>query len=181
MLAAALSFLVFASVNIAAVPIGFGRHGWDLPGAALDAHVHAAERVLEHNFVGLVFLSPALGLAKVSIVATLLRIFTPQATSRPPLLRRALAAAAVAAAVGGAAQLVFTVFQCSRVELSWALVDPAAEGSCGSLEEAVLAGGVVNVVVDFVICCSPVPVFMRLQLPLRQRLCVSALFLSGLM
>lgn len=179
MIAAAISFLVFASVNIAGVAIGFGLHGWDLPGTTLAERLGAAERVLEYNFVSLVFLSPAICLSKLSIVATLLRIFTWQAS--PRLLRHVLLATSLVVTVCCGSQLVFTIFQCSRVPLSWELLDPAESGSCGNLETAVLAAGVMNVVTDFVICCSPIPVFMKLQLPLRQRLCVSALFLSGLM
>lgn len=178
MIAAAACFLVFASVNIAGVSVGFGAHGWNLAGATLGERVRAAERVLEYNFVGLVFLSPAICLSKLSIVATLLRIFTWQASR---LLRNVLLATSLVVAACCGSQLIFTVFQCTSVPLSWRLIDPEEKGSCGNLEEAVLAAGVINVATDFVICCSPIPVFMKLQLPLRQRLCVSALFLSGLM
>lgn len=178
MIAAAISFLVFASVNIAGTTIGFGLHGWQLPGTTFDEQLHAAELVLEHNFVSLVFLSPAICLSKLSIIATLLRIFTWQASRA---LRHILIVSALLVAVCCGAQLIFTIFQCTKVDLSWKLIDPAEKGSCGNLEAAILAAGIVNVIADFVICCTPIPVFMRLQLPLRQRLCISALFLSGLM
>lgn len=180
MIGSVICFLVSASVNIAGVATGFGLHGWNLPGAALEDRLRAAERVLEHNFVSLVFISPCICLAKLSIIATLLRIFTAQlATTRP--LRRVLLVTAVVVAACCGAQLVFVIFQCTHVALSWELLDPSVTGSCANLEEAVVWVGVVNGVTDLVICCAPVPVFMKLQLPLRQRLCVCALFLSGLM
>lgn len=180
MIGSAVFFLVSASVNIAGVASGFGLHGWNLPGATPEDRLRASERVLEHNFVSLVFISPSLCLAKLSIVATLLRIFTAQlVTTRP--LRRVLLVTALVVAVCCGAQLVFVIFQCTRVALSWELIDPSKTGSCGNLEEAIIWIGVINGITDLVICCAPVPVFMKLQLPLRQRLCVCALFLSGLL
>lgn len=180
MIGSAVCFLIAAAVNLAGVAHGFGLHGWDLPGASVAERLRASARVLEHNFVSLVLLSPCICAAKLSIVAALLRIFTARLPlSRP--LRHVLLATALVVAVCCGAQLAFLVLQCTRVSLSWELIDPAARGSCGNLEEATIWVGVVNGVTDLVICCAPVPVFMRLQLPLRQRLCVCALFLSGLM
>lgn len=178
MVLSALLFFILASVNIAAIPLGFGLHIWNLKGTEPDGKFMLAEHELEYQFISLVLLAPCVGVAKLSIIATLLRIFTSQ-TCR--WLRIVLQVTALFVIACCASQILFVIFQCSDVRLSWEFSQLAQYGSCSNLEQAVIASGVLNVVTDFVICCAPIPVFMKLQLPLRQRLCVSALFLSGLL
>lgn len=178
MILSAIFFFITASVNIAATPWGFGLTCAELPGATIEERLVSAKRVLEYNFISMVFIVPCICLAKLSIIATQLHIFTSRTSS---LLRHILIVTAVVMVASSFAQVVFVIFQCTTVSLSWELIDGKHPGSCRNLEEAVIWGGVINVVTDWVICCAPIPFFMRLQLPLRQRLGVSALFLVGLL
>ncbi|POS75882.1 hypothetical protein DHEL01_v205724 [Diaporthe helianthi] len=175
MTASALWFISFCAANLAAVPVGFGQHVWDLPGATRDDKFAVATRVQKLNYLALILLSPAIVLAKVSVVATLLRIF-PQPMR---CLRIFLFATAGLVILCCTCQAFLVIFQCSPVQFSWVLGRPD-EGSCYGLEPAVLALGVVNVVTDFVICITPIPYFLRLNMPAAQKACLCALFLSGL-
>lgn len=176
MIASALWFFSFCAVNLAAVPLGFGRHVWDLPGATRDDQFAVATRVQKLNYLALILLSPAIVLAKVSVIATLLRIF-PQPMK---YLRLFLFATAGLVILCCTCQAFLVIFQCSPVQFSWMLGGPD-EGTCYGLEPIVLALGIVNVVTDFVICLTPIPSFLRLKMPVAQKACLCALFLSGLM
>lgn len=178
MILSALFFLTLVSINLAAIPLGFGIHVWNLAGADRDEKNLLAEHVLQYQFISLVLLAPCVATAKLSIISTLMRIFTSQ-TCR--WLRAVLHVTILVVVACCASQVLFVIFQCSDVRLSWQFVQLSEYGSCTNLEYAIIGSGVFNVLTDFVICAAPIPVFMKLQLPLRQRLGVSALFLSGIM
>lgn len=184
MVISAISFFITASVNIAAIPWGFGLPSADIPGVTIEEQTESVQRVLAYNFVSMVFIVPCICLAKLSIIVTQLHIFTfrtPSASRLVRLVRCLLIVTAVVTVASSIAQVVFVIFQCTPVSLSWELISGKHDGSCRNLEEAVIWNGVINVVTDWVICCAPIPVFMKLQLPMRQRLVVSALFLVGLL
>ncbi|KAG8162365.1 hypothetical protein KVR01_008130 [Diaporthe batatas] len=175
MIASSLWFFSFCAVNLAAVPVGFGQHVWDLPGATRDDQFAVATRVQKLNYLALILLSPAIVLAKVSIIAILLRIF-PQPMK---CLRLFLFATAGLIILCCTCQAFLVIFQCSPVQFSWMLGGPN-EGTCYGLEPIVLTLGIVNVVTDFVICFTPIPSFLRLKMPAAQKACLCALFLTGL-
>jgi hypothetical protein len=176
MIASAVWFFSFCAVNLAAVPVGLGKHVWDLPGATIEDQFAAAARVQKLNYLALILLSPSIVLAKVSVIATLLRIFPHPMR----YLRLFLLATAAVIVLCCTCQAFLVIFQCTPVQFSWMLGAPD-EGTCYGLEPVVLALGIVNVVTDFVICLTPIPYFLRLKMPAAQKACLCALFLTGLM
>lgn len=176
MIASAVWFFSFCAVNLAAVPAGFGKHIWDLPGDTKEDQLAIATVVQKLNYLALILLSPSIVLAKVSVIATLLRIF-PQPMR---YLRLFLFATAGLVVLCCTCQAFLVIFQCSPVRFSWVLGGPE-EGTCYGLQPVVLTLGIVNVVTDFVICLTPIPYFLRLKMPAAQKACLCALFLSGLM
>lgn len=176
MIASGLWFFSFCAVNLAAVPVGFGKHIWDLPGATKEDQFAVATRVQKLNYLALILLSPSIVLAKVSVIATLLRIF-PQPMK---YLRLFLFATAGLVVLCCTCQAFLVIFQCSPVQFSW-VVGGMEQGTCYGLQPVVLTLGIVNIVTDFVICLTPIPYFLRLKMPAAQKACLCALFLSGLM
>lgn len=181
MLAASFFFLIQASVNLTAVDYGFGLHRWNLPGSQSSDHSvqeRALERVQELNYVSLIMLSICICLAKVSIITTLLHIFTSQTIK---VLRYILLVTEFVVVACCLTQSLLVIFQCRPIRLSWMLSELGTDGSCISLEPAVVGSGVFNVVTDLIITLAPVKYFLQLNMPLRQKLCLSGLFLSGIM
>lgn len=176
MLASAFWFFAFCAVNLAAVPAGLGQHIWDLPGDTKEEQFDVATRVQKLNYLALILLSPSIALAKISAIATLLRIF-PNPMKH---LRLFLFATAGMVVLCCTCQAFLVIFQCSPVRFSWVLGGPE-QGKCYGLETVVLTLGIVNIVTDFVICLTPIPYFLRLKMPAAQKTCLCALFLSGLM
>lgn len=179
MIMAAAFFLFQAALNLDAVSLGFGKHGWDVPGSTFDHKMQRTESILKLNFLSLIFVSLAISLGKLSIIATLLHIFTSQTVDH--VLRAVLRITRLVVSVCCAIQVLLIIFQCTPVQLSWMVTQLGDGGSCLDLEAALVATCVVNVITDFVICCSPIPSFFQLNMPLRQRVALSSLFLSGLM
>lgn len=180
MTASAILFLILASVDIAAVPWGFGVHIQDLPGATLPDQLKSLEAVLYHNFISMLLICLSICLAKLSIVATLLHIFNAK-TLTCNVMRTVLLIISLIVVLCCAGQFFSVIFQCTPVRLSWMISEIGNLGSCSNLETAVVVSGAINALTDFLITCAPIPSFMKLQMPLKQRLCLSALFLSGLM
>lgn len=128
--------------------------------------------VQQLNYISLIILSPAIVLAKLSIIALFLRIF-PQKHLRAILYMLAIITIACCTS-----QAFVVAFQCGPVSLSW---DFQTVGNCYNISVAVVILGAVNVVTDFLLCIIPIPYFLRLNMPLRQRICLCSLFLTGLM
>ncbi|KAI9815764.1 MAG: hypothetical protein M1827_002160 [Pycnora praestabilis] len=68
--------------------------------------------------------------------------------------------------------------QCRPLSAYWEL-DPTYPYTCISQGVFLLVFGIINVILDFLYFILPVPLIWTLQLPLRQRIAVSSLFLLG--
>lgn len=178
MIFSALLFLTLTSIDITAIPLGFGFHIEDLPGDTFPEQLKSAERVLYHNFISILLIFISICLAKLSIVATLLHIFDAKTIS---LLRTVLLITSLVVIICCVTQVLLVIFQCTTVQLSWNVSEIGTLGSCSNLETVVAITGTINILTDFVITCAPIPSFMKLQMPIKQKLCLSTLFLSGLM
>lgn len=173
MLSASFFFLMQCTINLAAMRAGFGEHVWNVPG-----RMDGTEQVQKMNFVSLIFLSICLCLAKISIVTTLLYIFTPQTVK---ILRNLLLVTGFVVVASCVIQVFLVIFQCHPVHLSWDISEIGRVGSCMSVEAAVVGGGTVNLITDIIITVAPIRYFLRLNVPWRQKLCLCGLFLSGVM
>lgn len=180
MTVSAILFLTLASIDVAAIPLGFGLHLQNIPGDTLSDQLVSLEAVLYHNFISMLLICLSICLAKLSIVATLLHIFNAK-TLTCNVMRTVLLIISLIVVLCCAGQFFFVIFQCTTVRLSWMISGIGTLGSCSNLETAVVVSGAINAITDFLITCAPIPSFMKLQMPLKQRLCLSALFLSGLM
>lgn len=181
MIGSVVFFITFCVLNIYAATLGFGHHIWALPGltdpSTSQAMSAAVARVQKINYVALTILAPAIILAKLSVVAILLRIFPPAMRA----LRVFLLGLGVVVIGCCTTQAMIIIFQCFPVEASW---DMARSGGTAcyikNLDAVVMGMGALNVLTDLVICLTPIPYFWKLKLPRFQKMCLCGLFLSGL-
>lgn len=184
MISSAIVFIVFCALNIAATTHGFGSHIWDLPGlpsegipspAELAAATVPAQRL---NYAGLALATPAIMLAKLSVLAVLLRVFPVNMAGGLRGLLWGLSFVVVICCTG---QALLVVFQCWPVRTSWDLIESGERCAVEPLETISLALGALNVATDLIICLAPIPRFLKLKIERPQKLCLCALFLCGLM
>lgn len=76
------------------------------------------------------------------------------------------------------ASVIAMLLICRPINAAW---DPTVRTatSCSSFIDLLYASGVVNVGVDVVLCLVPLPYFLGLPLPLKQKISASFLFIIG--
>lgn len=107
---------------------------------------------------------------KVSILCFYRRIF-PQRWFKHSLLGLGLFVSGY-----GIAQLFGDIFQCVPLRKLWASTTP---GRCINFEALIIAGGVINIVTDFVILGLPMPLLWHLGVPTRKKRLLSIVFSVG--
>lgn len=191
MLLSAVLFTAFCSLNITATSLGFGTHIWDLTNVTttddiantdvlvLAAAVAPAQQL---NYAALALGPPAVMLAKLSVLAILVRIFP--SGSGTAVLRTLLFVLGAIIVGCCTSQALLVVFQCWPVRASWEtdLIGGAAASACTvkPLETITLALGALNVATNLIICVAPIPRFLELKIERPQKACLCALFLTGL-
>ncbi|KAK4894142.1 hypothetical protein LTR27_007508 [Elasticomyces elasticus] len=78
----------------------------------------------------------------------------------------------------GVAFVFLTIFLCTPVPYYWQY-PPQTAGHCLDEGLATLAAGILNIVNDLLAALVPIPLVMRLRMPMRQRIGVSVLFGLG--
>jgi hypothetical protein len=68
--------------------------------------------------------------------------------------------------------------ECRPIKYYWEY-PPTTEGTCLNEGTVTLVAGIFNIVNDLLCAIIPIPLVMRLQMPLRQRISVSVLFGLG--
>lgn len=76
------------------------------------------------------------------------------------------------------ASMVATIFICHPIEAAW---DPTLRTptSCYPYIDLLSASAVINILTDVVLCVVPLPYFLKLPLPLKQKISASFLFIAG--
>ena len=65
---------------------------------------------------------------------------------------------------------------CRPLAYSW---DKSINGSCGNLPAAYLAASILNLLTDVSVLVLPIPIVLKLHLPLRSRIALIATFCMG--
>lgn len=114
----------------------------------------------------------AISFAKCSIISSYFRIFPYPRLHQIVWVVLGVSAALLVASVAA------TFLICRPVAAVW---DPALRTpmSCSRFVDLLYVGGIINVIVDVVLCLVPLPYFLRLQLPLKQKISASFLFVAG--
>jgi hypothetical protein len=83
--------------------------------------------------------------------------------------------------VWGISFLFATIFECYPTDNIWlAMVgSPERAAHCYTTLPMIYASAILNMIIDVAILSIPMPLVWRLQMPLRQKIAVSAIFLLG--
>ena len=119
--------------------------------------------------------SPAIFLAKLSILLMYRRLFDTAGTGKTHYLIHILIWANLAFYFP---YLAATVFQCVPRARIW---DPELKGGCINLQAAFIAASAINVVSDFSILLLPLYRISKLKIPTRRKIGVLAIFAVGLL
>lgn len=172
-------FTAVCIINIYSVRLGSGSHVWDLPGitenSTFEDVSRAAAPIELMNYTALILIAPTVILAKLSIVTILLRVF-PESMRALRYFLLTLAAILTACCV---TQALLVIFQCSPIQASWNI----EAGVCyiQSLQAVTMGLGTLNFFTDLMLCITPIPYFWQLNMPKPQKICLCALFMTGLL
>ena len=72
--------------------------------------------------------------------------------------------------------IAFNIAMCSPRKKIW---DPLMEGHCFDYNANYQASGIFNVISDFAILILPMPCVWKLQMPLKKKILVTAIFATG--
>ncbi|TVY83973.1 hypothetical protein LSUE1_G002987 [Lachnellula suecica] len=145
---------------------GNDRHQWDVSKAA------AIELGKRGNTIEIVY-GPVMWLAKASLLFQLIQIFS--STSRS--FTYWLIHSTIWINFGFYLGLPFSVyFQCTPREKIWVPITP---GTCINVEVYFVATGAFNILSDLTILVLPIWVIWHLQMPVKQKFGVSAVFATG--
>jgi hypothetical protein len=114
-----------------------------------------------------------IGLVKCSLCLTLVRVF-----AIPPYRTAACVAAGLSVAWAIAYSLV-GLLVCKPISMFW---DPTTPGGhCANMNAAYTATGILDVSVDIFILIIPLPMVMKLQMPIANRIAVTCIFTLGIL
>ncbi|KAJ5757809.1 uncharacterized protein N7511_006503, partial [Penicillium nucicola] len=165
MIAALLCSCVLTAVTLHMLDWGLGKHMWDVPAA------YISPMFSKLNVIAAIFYCAATGFTKCSVLIFYLRIF-------PSRNFHIAVWAIVFIAVGySLASILVNIFSCSPIAKAWDL--SITTGSCINRPVFYFANAGLGIFTDFATVVVPIPWLRRLQMPLRQKIAVSAILAMG--
>ncbi|KAM5351078.1 hypothetical protein ACJ41O_003801 [Fusarium nematophilum] len=159
----AFSF-VYLGVSLALLKLGAGNHMWDIPMSDYSP------KFLQHTLAATLIYGICIALAKLSVLAFVLRI------SPDRLLRRAVHSLIALVCVYTFAYVVLVIFRCRPVAATW---DADINGDCVDKLIPMLTLAIANIVIDLCVLLLPIRIVLPLQIPLRQKISLAILFATG--
>lgn len=165
--AAWLGFIPWIALSFVLCKYGGGRHQWDI--SVLDGF-----QILRFANITEIMYSPIICAAKVSILFQFLRIFVPRHQGTTYWIIHFV----IWTNVGFYLATTFAlIFQCTPREKIW---HPYIPGRCMNLDVQIVTSGSWNVISDISILVLPLHCIWLLQIPIKRKLGVSAVFATGL-
>lgn len=124
-------------------------------------------------FVCQVLYATAVTITKASIIASYLRVLPT------PFFRRLMHVTATLIAAMWICSVFVTIFQCDPVKGAWDFT--LQKKKCLSILNFFYFSSSVNILTDLVLCTSPLPLFWRLEISLRERIILCMLFGTGVL
>ena len=112
---------------------------------------------------------------KLSVLMLYSRLFTTR--QRP--LRFAIYGIGIYVIAWAIYTFFVVLFQCHPIHYSWDLPRGLIQGECINLVGGFIGTGVTNTISDIAIMILPMPIVWRLQIPRRQKIIISGIFLLG--
>lgn len=133
--------------------------------------------VIQWTNLSTIVYNPALFVIKVAILLQYLEIFVP---NRKTNMRMFIAVWAVIVTMFTfyLIDVAFNIFICRPRDRYWNRFKP---GSCYSLELSMVATGLFNVISDFCILLLPLPSIWKLQMKMKRKAWIFAVFATGMM
>ncbi|KAL8682197.1 MAG: hypothetical protein Q9186_001734 [Xanthomendoza sp. 1 TL-2023] len=165
-----IMFIAFSTLNfVQRFRFGGGRHTWDLPPEFYNGFLRTSTSSSYLYMLGTM-------LAKISLLLFLYRIFSVDRKFR-------IAAWALGTILVGWTIISFflRIFACRPIKASWDVklqLDP--ETRCNPKSYNTLnVHGICNIITDFGLLLLPVPMVWKLQMSLKKKLGVAAVFATG--
>lgn len=146
---------------------GLGQHSSDLINAGIDL-----THIFEFMWAGHILYSFAIAFAKLSIISLYFRIFPHNQLHKLMYVMLTVTLALLVVSVTA------TIFICLPIQAAW---DPTirAQAKCYQFPTFLYASTTVNIITDVVLCAAPLPYFLRLRLPRKQKVGACLLFTVG--
>lgn len=146
---------------------GLGQHSSDLINAGIDL-----THIFEFMWAGHILYSFAIAFAKLSIISLYFRIFPHNQLHKLMYVMLTVTLALLVVSVTA------TIFICLPIQAAW---DPTirAQAKCYQFPSFLYASTTVNIITDVVLCAAPLPYFLRLRLPRKQKVGACLLFTVG--
>ncbi|TLD19192.1 hypothetical protein PspLS_10016 [Pyricularia sp. CBS 133598] len=170
--AAAFNVAIFG-VSMRAVSYGFGKHIWKVAMTPMEMF-EAFAKIYPLTIPFAVLFKMSFILTKLSIVVALLRVF-----GTDQLLRNVMITTAVVSTAATFSVMMIYVFQCSPVQAGWDL-HLVFDARCFSIVTLSQVGSWVIIVTDLIFCLFPMPYLWRLNMALKKRIALIAIFAIGL-
>lgn len=146
---------------------GLGRDMWTL-------EAYQITNVLHFYFIGEIFYVLALGVSKISILCFYLRVFPHKD------FRRIIYGVMGLSVAYTIAFFFATTFQCTPVSYAWTQWDGLHKGKCNDIHlQGWIAAGI-NIVLDAIVMVLPLKHLAGLNMNLRRKLMVMAMFSVGI-
>ncbi|KAF2646226.1 hypothetical protein P280DRAFT_544619 [Massarina eburnea CBS 473.64] len=165
---AAIGFFISVGLTLTGFSHGFGKHQWNVTVGDLFQSLHLI-------YIIQIIYSVTIFLAKLGILLQIQHIFTGQKKSSMYWASWVLMALVTAAYIS----ITFILaFPCTPIRRAW---HPLLPGTCNDKARPGIFSGVVNLVTDIAILALPIVSVFQLQLSLKKKLAVSAVFAIGLL
>jgi hypothetical protein len=151
------------------IRLGLGKHVWQV--APFNAIIQQMQRLIEIFFVIQVFYATSISLAKLSIVVLYLRVFPTQ------LLHNICFATSGLIVIMWVASIIAIISE--AIQTKGASAVEFHEDEWMTYVDYHLAASIINAVTDVILCISPLPIVIKLQMSKRDKTIVSGLFGLG--
>ncbi|KAL4802437.1 hypothetical protein BDV18DRAFT_163841 [Aspergillus unguis] len=159
--------MVLSIVVLRAAQIGWGTDMWALDTAEIMEQ-------MKLFYLGMIFFYFTVTVAKLAIIFFYLRIFTTRTFTRTAYTLVVLCSAYAIAAV------FQTIFDCTPAPYFWTRFDGVSEGTCMDYT-AFRTMPPINTALDVIVMVLPLPLLIKLNLPLAKKIRVISMFSVGIL
>ncbi|KAL4962798.1 CFEM domain-containing protein [Aspergillus stella-maris] len=163
--------LLFAAavsgIGIKLKDYGLGKDIWTVP-------FEDIRMTLKMFFIEELLYCICIAIVKCSILMLYLRLFPNRG------LRIATFVTLGATLLWGFVAFWVLLFSCKPIHYYWNEWDGEHQGTCLSHNNILVAHSTINIILDVVVLVLPVPVLLKLQMPLKKRIGVVAMFVVGI-
>jgi hypothetical protein len=168
-ISATISYMILCGMVLYGVQLGFGKHIWNI--APYNVIIQQVKQVIKVLFVCQIFYATSISLAKLSIVALYIRVFPN------PLFHKIILATSALIIAMWVCSIFVTIFQCNPIDGAWDF--EIKDAKCITYVDYQFVSGIINAITDIILCVSPLPMVIKVQISRREKYMVCGLFGLG--